>query len=386
MRLGLALHVVVSILVATGFARPACANDLGSMLAAGGIVLVKTDAIVMQREDLTLSPGEVRVRYEMRNDTGKPVTVRVAFPLPDVPKDTPGGMETAEAHNIDMAPPTEPNFIGFRVWAAGKEIMPETDVRATLPDGKDVTAALREIGGWPLVMHPRVFSLPDPPAGQPGAAAPANGGWDLDAATRRKLQQLGALQQDPDAYDTLWTTRITFHWMQTFEPGVTVVEHVYRPILGVQLTASQSRSGKAVEIDVEHGRWGGSGDSEDHEAAFCIDRGTSAALRAVYKAHLRAKAAERKAQHEPGEPDAYITTFTLGYILQTARNWSGPIGTFHLTLKGGRVEIPNADGGEVRVMSLCTDLPLRQTAKLQFEATVRDYVPKNDLRVLLVTQ
>src|SRR5579871_4486292 len=69
-------------------ARPAVANDSSSELAAGGIVLTKTDAIAMQREDLSLSPAEVRVRYEMRNDTGRPVTLRVAFPLPDVPKDT----------------------------------------------------------------------------------------------------------------------------------------------------------------------------------------------------------------------------------------------------------------------------------------------------------
>ena len=106
----------------------------------------------MQREDLTLSPSEVRVRYEMRNDTGKPITLRVAFPLPDVPKDTPGGMETADAHNIPMNPPTEPNFMAFKVWAGGKEIMPEADVHATLPDGRDVTAALRDIGGWQLIL------------------------------------------------------------------------------------------------------------------------------------------------------------------------------------------------------------------------------------------
>jgi len=57
----------------------AAANDSGSELAAGGIVLVKNDDIAMQREDLTLSPSEVRVRYEMRNDSGNPNVHLVIF-------------------------------------------------------------------------------------------------------------------------------------------------------------------------------------------------------------------------------------------------------------------------------------------------------------------
>ena len=94
-----------------------------------------------------------------------------------------------------------------------------------------------------------------------------------------------------------------------------------------------------------------------------------------------------KARHETGPVDTYITTFTLGYILQTARNWSGPIGTFHLTLKGGRVQVPSADPADVKVVSLCTDLPIRKTGPMQFEShRARNYVPKEDLRVLLITQ
>ena len=66
---------VLAFALSLAAAVPAAANDSSSELAAGGIVLVKTDAITMQREDLTLSPSEVKVRYEMRNDTGQPVTL-----------------------------------------------------------------------------------------------------------------------------------------------------------------------------------------------------------------------------------------------------------------------------------------------------------------------
>ena len=101
-------------LVVLGLAAAASANDSASELAAGGIVLVKNDIVAMQREDLVLSPAEVRVGYEMRNDSGQPVTLPVAFPLPEVPASTPAGRTTTSGgYNIAMAEPLEANFIGF---------------------------------------------------------------------------------------------------------------------------------------------------------------------------------------------------------------------------------------------------------------------------------
>ena len=140
-------------------------------------------------------------------------------------------METSAAHGVDVKPPVDANFIGFRLWVNGQQITPETDIRATLPDGRDVTDAVRDIGGMSLLLQPRVFELPSDAAQRTGP----NGGWDLDAAARRKLQDQGLIEQNENGYGTLWTTRITFHWMQTFPPGVTVVEHSYRRILGFQL-------------------------------------------------------------------------------------------------------------------------------------------------------
>ena len=41
---------------------------------------------------------------------------------------------------------------------------------------------------------------------------------------------------------------------------------------------------------------------------------------------------------------------------------------------------------EVRITTLCTDLPLRRTGPQRFEATMRDYVPKEDLRILYIAE
>lgn len=331
-------------------ASPAAANDSAAELAVGGLELVRTDAITMQREDLALSPSEVRVRYEMRNDTGQPVTLRVAFPLPEVPHMTPAGMtigpdDGTGPHNIALGPPTDPNFLGFEVRSNGQQIAPEVEVRATLPDGRDVAAALREIGGLPLVLQPGLFVEGDTP---------------LPVETVARLQALGAYEKlDDKAWRLPWVTRITFHWMQTFGPGVTVVEHSYRPIVGARFIAPRDGTIEAS----------GRGDPMRD---FCIDEPTAKAIGDL---------AAQKRRSRPN--DSLLSGYTLAYILQTARNWRGPIGTFHLTLTGGPTTGPGGRS-ESRVMSLCTDLPLTRTGPQRFEATVRDYVPKEDLRILFI--
>jgi hypothetical protein len=352
-------------LLSVGAIGAAHANDSGSELAAGGLVLVKTEGIAMQREDLTLSPDLVRVRYEMRNDRGQPVAMRVAFPMPEIPRDTPGGMETGGgAGNIDIDPPDSPNFMNFKVLVDGKAIVPEVEVRAILPDGRDVAAELRQIGGWRLVVQPRVFQLSDEHPARPNVPATPNGQWDLDAPTRAKLVALGALHQEADGYETLWKTLVTFHWRQTFPPGVTIVEHSYVPVLGFHLLAPAKKGGWLASEDAK---------------PYCIDQGAAKALQVDYVAFMT-----RRLKEQPDRTDdPYIPAFTLAYILHTAGNWDGPIGTLHLALETGPLR-RMGKGLTVGIMSLCTDLPLKRSGPGRFEATARDYQPKNDLRVLLV--
>jgi len=193
-------------------AGPSTANDSSAELAAGGLVLVKADAISMQREDLFLSPSEVRVRYEMRNDTGRSVTLRIAFPMPEVPSNSPDGLTTSAGtyNNIAMKPPTEANFMAFRILVDGRALEPEVEIRALLPDGQDIASALRDIGGLPLVLQPGLFDSSDQKK--------------LSSETVRRLKELRAFEElDAATFRLPWTTHVTFHWMQTFAPGVTVV-------------------------------------------------------------------------------------------------------------------------------------------------------------------
>lgn len=354
-----------ALLLLAGVAR---ANDSSSELGAGGLVLVKTDAITMQREDLYLSLSEVRVRYEMRNDTGKPVTLRVAFPMPEVPRMGGAGLDTSTGHNIIVQPWRDANFVNFRVIANGEEVQPAKEIRAILPDGKDVTAEVLAIGGERLALQPGWFQtdadpkIPEDPV--------------LDAQAMARLKEIGALTTEDTMFILQWRTTVTFHWMQTFQPGITVVEHMYRPILGSHLVDTDGPTKVRVS------------GSDDAEATYCIDDPTRRAVVKLLK--------------NPSASMGLVQGFTLAYIVKTARNWHGPIGTFHLTIQGGQgvgdatiarnagrtdsgtpEGLANPKPGS-QIISLCTDLPIRRTGPLRFEATVDNYVPSEDLNILFV--
>jgi len=322
---------------------PAHADDGAAALAAGGLVFVKAPGIVMQREDLTLSAAQIRVRFEMRNDRAEAATLLVAFPLPDVPLETPGGWETSSGANVALpGGVTDPRFIDFTVRVNGQPVQPQVEVRAMMPDGRDLSALLRDAGGTALLLQPRWFD--------PG---------DLTPAVRQRLLDAGAIKPadpadsaSPDVAQ--WATRIKFHWSQVFAPGVTVIEHTYRPMLGFNV------------VELRDGHWQGTGVSDlDH--AFCIDPPTDRALRAL------------------ATPKHELHGYEVAYILSTAATWDGPIGTFHLTLEGGPISTGGVfAGGDVALITLCTGLKLHNTGKLRFEATEHDYHPPADLRALFV--
>ena len=354
--------------LAVSVAAPAMANDSASELAAGGLVLTRTDAIAMQREDLTLAPDEVTVRYEMRNDTGKPVTLRVAFPMPEVPVATPGGRSLLGpsgqeiAHNIDMPDVADPNFLGFFVTAGGKPLTTETEIQADLPDGRNIVKDLYRIGGWRLVLQPSFYET-DPTMNQIDAN-------DVGPTIHQALRKLRAVDGDDKAAMPLWKTRVTLHWMQTFKPGITAVEHRYRPVLGFQLVAPVGKDPGV--IDPEHGIWVASGVA-DPAREFCIDGDKDRTMREWYRAIAGTDA----------HKDGYLNGATLGYVLRTARNWAGPIGTFHLTVKSGTM--PHSEQHvSVGMIAVCTEFAMQETVPKQWEATVTDFVPTQDLRVMFL--
>jgi len=85
--------------------------------------------------------------------------------------------------------------------------------------------------------------------------------------------------------------------------------------------------------------------------------------------------------------DPYLFAYTLGYVLQTARNWRGPIGTFNLTVKGGPIPmVGSTDSRMTGAVSFCSEVPVKPAAALRWEGTADDFVPRQDLRLLFIAE
>ncbi len=82
------LIVFCAAVLAAGFgvaiSMPVLADDSAASIAAGGLVPRRETRIVMAKEVLQISPTQVVVDYDFRNDTDQNVTTEVAFPVPPV--------------------------------------------------------------------------------------------------------------------------------------------------------------------------------------------------------------------------------------------------------------------------------------------------------------
>lgn len=167
-----------------------------------------------------------------------------------------------------------PNFLGFRVWADGDEVTPEVEIRATLPDGRDIGPQVQQIGGLPLVLP----------------------------------------VDDKDA-----------------------------------VVASGN---------------------EDIAKAFCLDQEERRTLQ-----RMSDQARMRRLKQSPG-PDPYLSAYTLGYVLQMARNWRGPIGTFHLAVIGGPIPlVGSTETYTPGAVAFCSQVPIKQTQARGWKVRPRTSFP-----------
>jgi hypothetical protein len=103
----------------------------------GGLVFTKNADVSIESEDLSITPDTVTVRYVFLNQSPNPVTLTVAFPLPDI--------DLADGANVAFPTGDPVNFTGFSTKVDGKAIDFTVNQRATL-DNKDITATLNGMG------------------------------------------------------------------------------------------------------------------------------------------------------------------------------------------------------------------------------------------------
>lgn len=272
----LALRAILLAGLACG---PALANDTTAELAAGGLVLTKSDTIAMRSEDLYISEQAVRVRYVFANTSAKDVTVRVAFPMPDI--GGPGFFQSDVSIPVD----DPANILGFATKVDGKPVTAQVEQKAMV--GKTDRTAWLLANHIPLAVHQE-------------AAAQA-----IEALPKAKLDEATRLGLYDADLGPLWVLKTTYHWLQTFPAGRPItVEHAYKPSVGATV---------ATSIGTTYG--------QDTIAKYCVDKDLIATVKTTSKGHA-------------DDGGAYVEKW-IDYVLVTGGNWKQPIGDFRLVVDKG---------------------------------------------------
>lgn len=110
-------HYLAAFLAALSIAN-VDANDSTAAFGVGGLVFTKSDHIVMQKEDLWISKDKIRVAYQFYNTSNKPISTRVAFPLPEVILEADG---SSIPYYTETTLPKDKNILKFSVTVNGKK-------------------------------------------------------------------------------------------------------------------------------------------------------------------------------------------------------------------------------------------------------------------------
>lgn len=327
------IRVAAALLAVAMAAVPAHGNDTTAELATGGLVFVRNDHIEMRAEDLFISASEIRVRYRFFNKANDDITVRVAFPMPEV---------RIEHQDQNIAVPTEDpiNLLGFVTRADGRPVETEVEQRV-FARGIERTDYLRGLG-VPLAPHLQSTNTA------------------LDRLPREKWNELVRLGlAEIEEYDVgkgmekhlsaRWALRTTFHWQQTFPARrETVIEHRYKPSVGGSVMTSLG-------------------------AAYARGEAWHAAMIRKYCIEPDILRALDRARRKPDEAAPYGEE-RIDYVLATGANWSGPIKDFRLVVDKGDKD---------NLVSFCGE-GVKKIGPTRFEMRKRDFVPTGIFSVLIL--
>jgi len=314
-------------------ATSARGNDTAAELSVGGLQFVRSNDIAMESEDLRISVDRVTVHYQFVNSTGKPVTLTVAFPLPDI--------DLSEADNVALPSNDPVNFVDFETRIDGVPATFKIDQRA-MAGNKDVTALLTQLKLPLLPIASREIKVADLPAAT--RTRLVNEGLLMPAGTNERGQQ---------RYGVAWVAKTSAVRQQTFPPERQVgIEHQYKPFVGTSpdtILRWSLRNNKPLFPEVER-----------YRKQYCISDAFLAELdkRAGKEASNTSMIAERR----------------INYVLRTGANWAGPIRSFKLTIDPGARD---------RLVSFCPGR-LKPTTPDGLEFTATDFKPESDLKILIV--
>ena len=301
-------------------ASPAQCNDSSASTPLGGLVLLKSDSIVMVSEDLFISAKKVHVRYRYVNESDHDIETTVAFPLPEIPVFALDPLYTGEFWT-DV--PSK-----FKTTVDGVPVELKIIEQAFIGD-KDITERV-QAAGLPINWYSH--------SGKLSETVKALWWWQ-----RNKLKSDGLLDSDLFAK---WNVRTTVTRLQNFPAHKPViVEHEYIPLSGGAV--------QPIGADV------GQDFSEDKIRDYCMKDGWM-------------RSAEKKARaiNVTDGRDVIVQ-----YVLKTGANWKGPICDFRLVIDKGEPAV---------LMAFCADGAIKKISATQVEVHKMNFTPTRDLGILFL--
>jgi hypothetical protein len=330
MRSGPAVVTAFAILASVS---PSTANDTAAELAIGGLQFTRTETVTMNSEELKISLDRISVRYQFLNTSAAPVTLTVAFPLPDI--------DLSEGDSIALPSNNPVNFVDFETKVDGAPVKFGIEQRAFAGD-KDVTALMREL------------KIPLLPIGTEQFRS-----QDLPEATRARMVSEGLLlpagsnERGRPLYAPGWIVKTSVFREQTFPAGKPVaVEHTYRPSVGASsdtILRKALRQNKSMAKEIER-----------YRREYCV---TDEFLQELDKLAGGSQANTGKIQER-----------RISYVLKTGANWNGPIKKFRLSID---------KGGADRLVSYCAG-KLNPSGPASLDVGVTDFTPDRDIKLLMV--
>ena len=287
--------LIVTVGAAALAAAPARCNDSAAELSTGGLQFVRTNDIAMESEDLRISP---RPRHACAisspTPSGKPVTLTVAFPLPDI--------DLSEAENIALPSSDPVNFVDFETKIDGApRKLQDRPARNDWQQG--CHRALTQFKLPLLPIGAREIKIADLPAG------------DTHQARRPgPVDARGNQRQGPAALCGGLGRKNIGGSPTDFSAGAPgQVDHQYKPFVGTSpdtILRASLRSNKSLSPEVER-----------YRKEYCISDAFLAEL-------------DKRAGNEAAN-SSMIAERRINYVLKTGANWAGPIRSFKLTIDPG---------------------------------------------------
>lgn len=316
---------------------PARADDSSAALAAGGLVLEKTDKITLASEELYLSEKAVRIDYRFRNLTDADIETTIAFPMPDI---------TGDREMLTAIPdPAHDNFLKFATEVDGRPVESQVEQRAfLLRNGAPPVEITDRLKGLGIPLMPTVEATEEAlrRLGERRRLALA-----VDGILERQVHKDGTIADVP-----LWTLKSKFWRRQVFPAGREItVRQSYVPSLG----SLPSLSYGAPNVDPAQ--------KAQYATRYCTEPAFEKAAQALYR---RASA--------DGSRSFQAYEQYLSYVITSGGNWAGPIGTFKLVV----------DKGDPATLIAFCGTNVKKTGPTTFEMVVKDYVPQRDIDILLL--